>query len=265
MKDIKAYAVILCLAIMALVSAAFINKSRVKPAIVTSGQGFAVVELFTSEGCSSCPPADELLARVQKENIGKPVYILAYHVDYWNRLGWKDIFSSADFSKRQSTYAKWLKLGGVYTPQAIVNGQTEFVGSAQGTLRNAIRTNLTKASKTQISLTVLTATKDKATLKYNTDGAADNTVLVLALVQKNTTSVIKSGENSGRTLSHIQIVNKLQNIPLGNNKTGEASIALPHNFSAQGWEVIGFVQNTQTGDISAATRAAFPQTVTANN
>jgi hypothetical protein len=264
MKNIKVYAVILCLAITALVSAAFINKSRVKPTIITSGQGFAVVELFTSEGCSSCPPADELLARVQKESTGKPVYLLAYHVDYWNRLGWKDIFSSADFSKRQSTYAKWLKLSSVYTPQAIVNGHTEFVGSASGTLRNAIRTNLAKASKTQISLT-LTATKDKATLKYNTEGAAANTALVFALVQKNARSVIKSGENSGRTLSHIQIVNKLQNIPLGNNKTGEANIALPHNFSAQEWEVIGFVQNMQTGDISAATRAAFPQTVTANN
>jgi hypothetical protein len=265
MKNIKVYAVIVCLAITALVSVASINKSRVKVSIITSGQGFAVVELFTSEGCSSCPPADELLARVQKETTGKPVYILAYHVDYWNRLGWKDAFSSADFSKRQSTYAHWLKLSGVYTPQAIVNGRIEFVGSAQGTLRNAIRTNLAKASKTQISLTALNATKDKATLKYNTESTAANTTLVLALVQKNATSVVKSGENSGRTLSHIQIVNKLQTIPLGNNKTGEISITLPYNFSAQGWEVIGFVQNIQTGDISAATRVAFPQTVTANN
>jgi hypothetical protein len=264
MKNIKIYAVIVCLAITALASAAFINKSRVKPATITSGQGFAVVELFTSEGCSSCPPADELLARVQKENTGKPVYILAYHVDYWNRLGWKDVFSSADFSKRQSTYANWLKLSGVYTPQAIVNGRTEFVGSAQGTLCNAIRTSLAKASKTQISL-ALTTTKDKATLKYNTEGAAANTALVFALVQKKATSVVKSGENSGRTLSHIQIVKSLQTIPLGNNKTGEASITLPHNFSAQGWEVIGFVQNMATGEIIAATRSIFPQMVTAGN
>ncbi|WP_354426902.1 MULTISPECIES: DUF1223 domain-containing protein [unclassified Mucilaginibacter] len=264
MKKIKIFSAISCIAIAGLLFASFARSG--KP-IVTNGddKGFAVVELFTSEGCSSCPSADELVARVQKETAGKPVYILAYHVDYWNRLGWKDVFSSADFSKRQSTYAGWLKLSGVYTPQAIVNGRTEFVGSAQGTLRNAIRTSLASASKTQITLTGLTAGKDKATVKYDTEGASANSALVLALVQKNATSVVKSGENGGRTLQHIQIVNKLQTIPIGNIKTGEASIALPKNFSAQGWELIGFIQNMQTGQISAATRLAFPQTVTASN
>ncbi|GGH11115.1 hypothetical protein GCM10007352_17190 [Mucilaginibacter phyllosphaerae] len=253
-----------CLAIAGLVSAGFIRSN--KP-VVNHGaeKGFAVVELFTSEGCSSCPPADELLARVQKENAGKPVYILAYHVDYWNRLGWKDSFSQADFSKRQSSYAHWLHLSGVYTPQAVINGQTEFVGSAQGTLRNAIRTNLEKAPKAQVNLTGLAVNNYKATLKYTTEGSGDNTALVLALVQKNATSVVKSGENGGRTLSHIQIVNKLQSIPLGNNKTGAATIVLPDNFFAQGYEVIGFVQNTQTGQIMAAARSAFPQVVIAGN
>ncbi|MES2112408.1 MAG: DUF1223 domain-containing protein [Bacteroidota bacterium] len=108
----------------------------------TPGKGFAVIELFTSEGCSSCPSADALVARVEKEATDKPVYILAYHVDYWNRLGWKDAFTSPEYSARQSQYADWLNLSSVYTPQIVVNGRKEFVGSEEGTLRNAIKSDL---------------------------------------------------------------------------------------------------------------------------
>jgi hypothetical protein len=265
MKNLKIYVVTLCLAITALASAAFINKSKVKPAIITNGEGFTVVELFTSEGCSSCPPADELLAKIQKETAGKPVYILAYHVDYWNRLGWKDVFSKAEYSQRQSTYSRWLKLSGVYTPQAIVNGQTEFVGSAQGTLHNAINAGLKKEAKAQIVISNVAVSGRSATLKYNAVGNTDNTTLQLALVQKTAVSHVKSGENGGRTLSHIQIVNELKSIPLGKNKNGEASITLPGAFSAPGYELIAFIQNTNTGEITAATRAAFPATITASN
>src|SRR6187402_1594915 len=95
----------------------------------TTNNGFAVVELYTSEGCSSCPPADELVSKIQKESNGQPVYILAFHVDYWNRLGWKDVFGDAAYSKRQNDYAQYLKLPSVYTPQIVVNGKKEFVGS----------------------------------------------------------------------------------------------------------------------------------------
>jgi hypothetical protein len=103
------------------------------------GKGFAVIELFTSEGCSSCPPADELVARVEKESGGKPIYILAYHGDYWNRLGWRDAFSSLEYSARQNQYAEWLNFSSVYNPQIVVNGPMEFVGSEEGNLRNGIR------------------------------------------------------------------------------------------------------------------------------
>src|SRR5882757_10188754 len=94
-----------------------------------AANGFAVVELFTSEGCSSCPSADALVAAVQKENKDQPVYILAFHVDYWDRLGWKDAFSDAAYSDRQRAYASWLRLSSIYTPQVVVNGRKEFVGS----------------------------------------------------------------------------------------------------------------------------------------
>src|SRR5882757_7431762 len=100
---------------------------------VTSGnsKGFAVVELSTSEGCSSCPPADELVEKIQKDNKNGKIYILAFHVDYWDHQGWKDRFSDREFSNRQRQYAGWLNLQTVYTPQIVVNGTTEYVGSDQ--------------------------------------------------------------------------------------------------------------------------------------
>src|ERR1700749_1590133 len=120
MKSIKILSFAAFILLAAFASTAFINAHLNKKTSDT--RSFAVVELFTSEGCSSCPPADELVAKIQKEDNGKPVYILAFHVDYWNRLGWKDVFSSADYSARQQQYARWLKSSEGYTPQAIVNG-----------------------------------------------------------------------------------------------------------------------------------------------
>ncbi|RWY52535.1 DUF1223 domain-containing protein [Mucilaginibacter gilvus] len=266
MRNIKTLicAVLLCSAVI--VSAAFSNKKPVAKLSKATfeGKGFAVVELFTSEGCSSCPSADAVVAKIEKESAGKPVYILAYHVDYWNRLGWKDVFSSADYSRRQNTYANWLNLSSVYTPQVVVNGRKEFVGSQEGTLRNAITAGIGKAGKTALTLDGLKAGSNQATIKYKADGAGENTALVLALVEKNATTVVKAGENGGRTLSHVQIVTKIQNIALNGDKNGETSISLPKNFTAQNYEVIAFVQNVQNGEILAASRAAFP-TVSASN
>src|ERR1700743_69163 len=126
MKSLKICMLAVLFIAAALASTAFIN-ARLLKKVNAADKGIAVIELFTSEGCSSCPPADELVAKIQKENKDKPVYILAYHVDYWDRLGWKDSFSNADFTKRQNSYAKVLRLQSVYTPQIIVNGKTEFV------------------------------------------------------------------------------------------------------------------------------------------
>jgi len=223
-------------------------------------KGFAVVELFTSEGCSSCPSADELVAKVEKESAGMPVYILAYHVDYWNRLGWKDAYSSADFSKRQNEYARYLHLQGVYTPQIVVNGKTEFVGSQEGTLRSAIRAGLQKPASAGLSLSVVKSDKNQVSIKYAAEGADKNSVLLIALVQKHAQTKVMRGENAGHTLSHVQIVSKLQRVPL-NGQTGVANISIPKGTDNQ--ELIGFIQNTTTGAITAASRAALMPEVSA--
>lgn len=261
MRPIKIFILAAFLTVVALGTSAFI-KVRLFNKINSENKGFVVVELFTSEGCSSCPPADELVAKIQKESAGKQVYILAYHVDYWNHLGWKDQFSSADFSKRQHDYANYLHLQSVYTPQIVVNGKTEFVGSEEGTLRNAIRNSLLKNSASHVDLTILKADKNRASLKYTTEGTDKNTVLFVALLQKSAQTKVMRGENGGHTLSHVQIVRKLQRVALNANSRVE-NITLPQGFDSQNWEIIAFLQNTANGAVTGAARVAFTNEVSA--
>jgi hypothetical protein len=258
----KIFSFITFAAIAAIGSIAAINTTPSHKANAAN-KGFAVVELFTSEGCSSCPPADELVAKIQKESNDKPVYILAFHVDYWNRLGWKDVFSSADYSKRQQDYAGYLHLQSVYTPQIVVNGKTEFVGSEEGTLRNAIKSSLQKTPETTLTLTVAAADQNQATIKYAT-GETDNTnALFVAVLQKNAQTKVERGENGGRTLSHVQIVRKLQKVALNGN-SGEIKVLLPKGFDKQSWEIIGFLQNTADGAINGASKASFSTDISAS-
>ncbi|MFA6245441.1 MAG: DUF1223 domain-containing protein [Mucilaginibacter sp.] len=263
MKSIRIFITVACLGLAAVVTQAFtFIKSEKLTRAVTPGKGFAVIELFTSEGCSSCPSADALVARVEKEVTDKPVYILAYHVDYWNRLGWKDVFSSAEYSARQNQYADWLNLSSVYTPQIVVNGRKEFVGSDESTLRNAIKSDLEIASKSELALNDIKVNGDNATVHYTT-GAVNNSVLIVALVQKNATTKVQRGENGGRTLSHVQIVTRLKSIALNNSKDGTENISLPQGFDPLKWELIGFVQNKANGQITGATKAQFPSAMSA--
>jgi len=248
-----------------IIVAAFVTTTVIISAFKTvktpADKGFAVVELFTSEGCSSCPPADALIAKVHKETSDKPIYILAYHVDYWDRLGWKDAFSNSAYSDRQKQYARWLRSSEIYTPQAVVNGSREFVGSEENTLRNTIKADLAEPAKTDLSLTGLKAVEKNITVKYDVKGAAANSVLMVALVERNATSKVMKGENAGRTLSHVQIVRELQSVKLGGNAVGTASLAVPSGFTPQGFEMIAFVQNTSNGVITGAARAEFNVTV----
>src|SRR6266404_1302485 len=127
------------LAILAL-AAIFLSIVAAKTSEPGPPRKAVVVELFTSEGCSSCPPADELLTHLRQDLAAKNIQVipLGFHVDYWNSLGWKDRFSSADFSQRQEQYARSLRVDGPYTPQMVVNGELEFVGNSAGQAQRAI-------------------------------------------------------------------------------------------------------------------------------
>lgn len=239
-----------------IIAMAFVGLRNKKPR--TASEGFAVVELFTSEGCSSCPPADALVARIEKESTDKPVYILAFHVDYWNHGGWIDEFSSGDYSERQKQYAQWLKLPSVYTPQVIVNGRTELVGSEEASLRGAINASLQSPVANELILDKLNFSGSKASFHYLVKGEASSCALLIALIEKNATTKVKRGENAGHTLSHVQIVRKLHSVSLKNKSEGTQSFSLPNNLNADNVELIAFVQNTQDGNITAAAKLTLP-------
>ncbi|MEO8885454.1 MAG: DUF1223 domain-containing protein [Mucilaginibacter sp.] len=260
MKTIKIFMMSGALAITTFITTSFINLKPVYKSAINkvAAPGFAVVELYTSEGCSSCPPADELVAKIQKEVTDQPVYILAFHVDYWNRLGWKDVFSDAAYSKRQGDYARYLKIESVYTPQIVVNGKKEFVGSEEGTLRNAIKGALQSQPAAKIVLSDVKTMGRQATIHYDVDGNTGNTTLLFALVEKAARTMVKAGENSGRALSHVQIVRNLQSINLNKGKNGVSNVTLPNGINTGNYEIIALLQNTITGEISAAAKTALP-------
>lgn len=229
-----------------------------------SGEGFALVELYTSEGCSSCPPADRLLAKIAQEYKDKEVYVLAYHVDYWNRLGWKDVFSSPQYSERQRTYSGYLKLDGVYTPQAIVNGHTEFVGSEETAMNNAIKQALAQNPAGRLELSGLKLNGNKASLQYRLSGVTGGNTLMLAVIKKYAQTQVKAGENNGKMLPHINIVQKLQPVILKSD-TGNTEIVLPDGFNDKKWAILGFVQNSRNGAILAVQKVGEGRVMAAAN
>jgi len=217
-------------------------------------KGFALLELYTSEGCSSCPPADELLGKIQNELKDKNVYVLSYHVDYWDKQGWKDIFSNADFTKRQYDYAKYMEKDPIYTPQVIINGKIDYVGSQETSLRNGIKSALSKPVSTNLSLEA-SQNANSLSVNYNVESTSKNSRLLIAVVQKEAKSNVKRGENAHRVLSHYQIVRNLQSVDLNKAKKGTALVHLPKNYNAHDFEIIGFVQDMNSGAILEVKRA----------
>lgn len=217
-------------------------------------KGIAVLELFTSEGCSSCPPADALMGKIQNEYKDGHVYVLAYHVDYWDKQGWKDIFSNADYTKRQYDYAQWLGIEPVYTPQVIINGKTEHIASQESIVRASITKALSKPAIANLSLKAIQK-NDILTVTHTISGASKNSRLLLAIIQKTAQSKVRRGENGGRVLSHYQIVRHLHNTALNRSGKGSANINLPKGFNSKDFEVIGVVQDMNSGAILGAAKA----------
>jgi hypothetical protein len=180
-----------------------------------------LVELFTSEGCSSCPPADELLMQLDQAQpiADAEVIALSEHVDYWNHLGWADPFSSAQFSERQSLYANVFRRDDVYTPQMVVDGSEEFVGSNVSRARENIEA-ATRAPKARITLAVAPEAKaasNDVPLAVRIENVpeitkGDEAEVVLAISESGLRSAVARGENSGRRLSHTAVARRLATI-----------------------------------------------------
>lgn len=217
--------------------------------IVKRNVGFAVVELFTSEGCSSCPSADKNVAKLLSRHIDN-VYILSYHVDYWNRLGWKDPFSHAAFTARQGQYARFFSLKAIYTPQVVVNGRSEFVGSNEVKLNSVVENSISTGMRS--GLQVETERKDNIlTVRYDIS-YPEPVLLNMAFVQPEATTSVKSGENSGKTLHHVNVVRALNIVEVKGK--GYLTLEIPKQITAIPLEFIAFTQSKQQLQILGADR-----------
>lgn len=204
--------------------------------------GPLVLELFTSQGCSSCPPADRLLSELVATGAAgdRPLLPLSFHVDYWNDLGWADPFSQPRWAERQRAYAEALGERGVYTPQLVIGGRAHVVGSD----RRAVFRAVAKAPPVR-ALTV-DATWTTGALRVKARGAMAGEALWLALWEDGLASEVKRGENRGATLRHDHVVRRL--VPL--DQDGAATVALDPAWQKLGGAV--FAQRADDRTISAA-------------
>ena len=227
-------------------------EAEVEPLVIrSSAEGFALVELFTSQGCSSCPPADRLLRDLLSDAEQKDIYALSFHVDYWNYLGWKDPYSDAAFSQRQRKYAQKFRSSRVYTPQMIVNGTQEFVGSDRTRAAIAIEKALSRQHDAFIELKWYPQSQK---LRYEVQGTSEASVLRIALVEKKIENSVPRGENRGRKLSHVQVVRKYESIPLGRDAAGDLSFTIPKDLDASQLEIVAYVQNQDSWMVTGATK-----------
>jgi hypothetical protein len=212
-------------------------------------KGFAVVELFTSEGCSSCPAAEAVVAKLVSKK-EEEVYVLSYHVDYWNKLGWIDSFSKAEYTQRQSMYAARFNINSIYTPQIVVNGSSEFVGSDGTKLKKAVAQKGQETLISDLSITT-TQTANGISINYSITGK-EEVLLNIALVQPEATTKVKRGENGGRTLHHVNVVRLLHTLTVKGN--GTASIELPKELAYIPLNIIAFTQDKKTLKVFDAER-----------
>lgn len=227
-----------------------------------------VVELFTSEGCSSCPPADELLATLDKKQSvpGVEIIALEQHVDYWNSLGWKDPFSSSRFSERQSEYAQSFGRSGVYTPQMIVDGAVEFVGSSRRQALSSIAESGRRAkAKVRLELesngdsvaNVPLAISVEMLPKTAAGGAAD---VLVAVTENDVASNISRGENAGLNVVHRAVVRDLRTVGAmkpGSSLEKRLDLQLDKDWNREHLRVVVFVQDRSNRQILGAASAGL--------
>jgi hypothetical protein len=194
-------------------NAAFIM-SLAMPA--SGAEGAGVLELFSSEGCSSCPPAEIVANALERDALARHenLNVLVFPVDYWDSLGWKDPFASPDFTARQADYARALGLRQVFTPQAIVNGAVSLVGAQEHALRQALERARGQALPTQVTLSARWR-DGRCHPSVLLSGAPAGAEVAIALTERGLVSAVAAGENAGRTLVHAPIVRAFQVVSAG--------------------------------------------------
>ncbi len=219
-----------------------------------------LVELFTSEGCSSCPPADALLGRLDREQpVGNAnIIVLEEHVDYWDQGGWHDRFSSSYFTDRQNNYLPRLNFEDPYTPQMVVDGSSQFVGNDS---QKALHAIAQATQRPKLSLTLATPVVDGQHIACSVSAAGDlpKGDLYAAVVQPSASTSVRGGENGGRHLDHTGVVRSLQRIgkvqDLGSGPV-KFRLNAPADTSASNLRIVVFAQGSGQGPIEGAAAIA---------
>jgi hypothetical protein len=226
-----------------------------------------VVELFTSEGCSSCPPADALLLKLETAQSvhGANVIAIEEHVDYWNHDGWTDPYSSADWTQRQVDYVTHFKGQEPYTPQQIVDGQFEMSGGQEQKTEQAIQQSAAQP-KTEITLTAANSSPDGTQLnvrvgKLTGNSDRDAAEVWMAITESGLASSVDAGENAGKNLRHASVLRSLHKIGVANPKNDSAfessqKVKFKSSWKRQNLQVAVFVQEKKSMRILGA--AAVP-------
>lgn len=212
------------------------------------GESIPVVELFTAEGCSSCPVADELLEEMTgiRAREGKPFIGLSFHVTYWNSLGWVDSFSNEGFTERQKKYQAMFKTQ-LYTPMAVVNGQHQFVGSNVVAMRDTL-TLVEKETAMYAIEAKAVRQGDSIAVEYSINKDPKKELVNIALIEKNCERRITKGENRNKTLKHFNVVREFQTLPL--KRRHSLKMAIPPK-TGDDLELVIYVQRKSMKIVSA--------------
>jgi hypothetical protein len=231
---------------------------------LTSKPKIVLVELFTSEGCSDCPPADELLRRIDRKqtSAGNLIVGVSEHVTYWNYLGWSDPFSLDKSDQRKNAYSKKFGLNSVYTPQMVVNGNEEFVGSDSAKLSAALQKEDRHPSAVDIRIASLDLAAGKLTVTFSADGVfpSRGVDVIAVLADDADRSSVQRGENSGHTLTHVAVARSLTQVAALKGAAAQSTVQIPLPSSYQQTQMhhlILIAQTTGTGPIVGADTKSF--------
>jgi hypothetical protein len=235
-----------------------VRASQASPGAVPAGRVPVLVELFTSEGCSSCPPADALLGELDRRQPleGAEIIVLSEHVDYWDQGGWHDRFSSAQMTERQKAYGDFFKLDDVYTPQMVVNGAAQM----NGTDARAVATALEQAKASQpLALEITNVAVQGSSVRFalrNGPEMPGTFDVYAALVDPEDTTEVGGGENRGRRLEHVGVVRKLALVGSAwrTRELGKMPFVVqaPGRTTPNGMRLVVFVQTKQIGPVRGA-------------
>lgn len=224
-----------------------------------------LVELFTSEGCSSCPPADRFLESLDLQPLpGAELIVLSEHVDYWNDGGWKDPYSARSYSERQAAYARRFGLGSVYTPEMVVDGTSEFVGSSSRLAEQAFG-KAARVPKIPVRLSAVSINAPNSVRAHLETGALDSALgsakaeVYAAVALNHAESQVSAGENAGHKLTHVSVVRsvtKIGELKKGQSLSQDVQLKLAPATDNRNLRLIIFVQQPGQGRVLGA--AALP-------